>query len=103
MNSDELSDMQIIHWRHHFKRLHDKGTIANNTLNMANNHLRLLHYHHVLWHRSKISQYFDFGNINFIEDRIKGIARSKMKKIKVKMKQVKPEREKFLCREKEET
>ena len=87
MNSDGSSDMQTINLLHHFKRRHDKGKIANNTLKMADNNLRLLKRHHILWHGSRIFPYFDFGNMNFVKDRIKGIAKTKMDKIEVKIKE----------------
>ena len=82
VNSYVLSDAQIIHWGHRFKRLHELGEIANNTLKMADNHLRYLHCHHLLRHGSRIFYYFEFDNMN----RIKGITKTKIDKIEFKMK-----------------
>ena len=80
--------MQKIYWVNHFKRLHDEGKIANNTLKMADNNLCILHHNHLLRHIIRIYPYFDFGDMNFVKYRIKVIAKTKMNNTEVKMKQV---------------
>ena len=67
MNSDGSSDMCKTHWRHHFKRIHDKGKIYNNTLKIANNHLRPLHRHHLIWHGSSISYIFTLITLSLLK------------------------------------
>ena len=54
---------------------------------MAYNHLRILHRHHLHWHGDKIFPYFDFENMKFVKDRIKGITKTMMDKIKAKTKE----------------
>ena len=55
---------------------------------MDDNHVCLLHRHHILWHGSRIFTYFDLDDMNFVKDRIKVIAMTKMENIEVKMKEV---------------
>ena len=67
---------------------------------MANNHLCYLHRHHILRHRSRIFLYFDFENMKFLKDSIKGVAKKKMDNIEVKMKEVMESNRKSLETEK---
>ena len=87
MNSYGTSGVLTIHWGNHFKRIHEEGKIANNTLKMADNHLLYIHSHYLLWHGDRIFPYFDFDNMNFVKDRIEGIAKTKMYKVEAKMKE----------------
>ena len=89
MNPDESSYIQSIHWVHHFKEVYYEEKINTNTLKMDNNHIRLLHCHHLHWHEIEILSYFDFDNMKFVEDNIKGLADPLIRKIKIKMKKVK--------------
>ena len=69
---------------------------------MDNNHIRLLHCHHLHWHGIGIFPYFDFDNMKSVADRIKGLQNSLMNKIEVKMKNVKAAKQ-LRFREKEKT
>ena len=70
---------------------------------MADNHLRILHFHHLHRHGNMVLQYFDFKNIKFVADSIKGLVKSLMKNVEVKMNKVKTARRKIGGREKEKT
>ena len=100
LNSDGSCDVQNIHWGHQFKRLHEEDKIANNTLNMEDNHLCYLLWNNLLRDGSRIFPYFDFDNMNFVKYRIKGIARKKMENIEVKIKEVMAENRNGLDAEK---
>ena len=54
---------------------------------MADNHLRNFHRHHLHRHGDKIFLYFDSENMQFVKDRIKGIAKTEMYKIESKIKE----------------
>ena len=67
---------------------------------MDDNHLRQLHCQQLLRHGSSIFPYFYFENTTFVEDSIRGISKTKMDKIYVKMKEVAVARRQVLCAEK---
>ena len=100
MDSDGKSDLLKNHWGDHFKRLHEEGKISINTFNISNNHLHILHHHHLHRHGDKIFPYFDIENMKFVKDRIKGIAKTKMNKIEAKTKEVMAAERKILDAEK---
>ena len=55
---------------------------------MDNNNLRYLHCHHLFWHCDRILPYFEFDNMEFVKDSIKGITKTKMENIEAKIKEV---------------
>ena len=85
MNSYGSSSVKNIYWGHHFKRLHEEGNIANNTLKIANKSSPLpsSSSYSSAWKYN--FPYFDFDNMKFAKYRIKGVRRTKTDKIEVKM------------------
>ena len=55
---------------------------------MDDNHICIIHPHHIHRHGGKLFPCFDFENMNFVKNRIKGIAKTKMNKIEAKTKEV---------------
>ena len=56
---------------------------------MEDNHLYLLRRNRLHWHGSRIFKYFDFDKINFVSERIKGLAKSAINNIEAKMRELK--------------
>ena len=88
LDSDGKYDLLTNHWGYNFKRLHEEVKIEINTFKMDENHLLILHHHHLYRHGHTIFPCFGFENMNFIKDRIKGIAITNTEKIESNMKEV---------------
>ena len=54
---------------------------------MDGNHLCILHPHHLHRNDEKFFPFSDFENMKFVKDRIKGITKTMMDKIKAKTKE----------------
>ena len=81
--------MTLVYWGRHFKFQYNYDKIDMNTPKMADNHLCILHFHHINWNRSRFFPYFDFDNMKFVAEKIRGLSKYSMKKIEAKMSNVK--------------
>ena len=71
-----------------------------NTLKIADNQFCFLHRHNLHQHVDKTFPYFEFEDMRFGKDRIKGISETKMDKIESKTKEVMAARKNILDAEK---